>query len=134
MRGRLVTARTPNSNVDDDAERENGERRTENGERRVFILRVVYLMVAKSRARARPVVVVFRRPLGVERRVDHLLQLGARLALASFLEQDLSQEKMTDGAVLIVLQRGAQMRFRLLVAAAEQAGNPEIPASERAIG
>ena len=77
---------------------------------------------------------IFRAPFRGNRRVEHVLKLGARLGLASIVDVQLGEEVVRDGAVSVVLQRSLEVLFGLLVAAAEKAGNLEVPAAERAIG
>jgi hypothetical protein len=73
-------------------------------------------------------------PVGIERRVDHLLQLGDGFSLSIGVQQELGEEEMRGGAVRIVFQRFAEMLLRQFAAAAEQARHLEVPASERAVG
>src|SRR5262249_36267104 len=78
-------------------------------------------------------VFVFWRPLRIQRRVDRPLQRRARVLLLLLVDQRLAEKEEGCGALLVVGERLAQVFFRFLVAAAEQARHPEVPAAERAI-
>jgi hypothetical protein len=73
----------------------------------------------QERPGAGAVGVILGSPLGLEGCVEHSLERGTRFVLAAVGQQDLGEEKVSDGAFLIVGQRGSEMSFRLLVAAAE---------------
>ena len=77
---------------------------------------------------------ILRRPVRVERRVDDVLQRGARVGLAAHVLERLGEEEPARGALRVVGERLAQVLLRLLVAAAEQARHLVVPAAERAIG
>jgi hypothetical protein len=73
-------------------------------------------------------------PFGIERRIEHLLQLGASFPGSSLVEQQLGEEEVRGGAVRIVGQRLSQVRFGKPAAAAKEPRHLEIPAAERAVG
>ena len=84
----------------------------------------------QQRSRFLLVFPIFRRPLCVERRVDHRLQLRAGFTGAALVEQQLGEKEMTHGAVRVVFERGAQMLFGERLAAAESHRHFEVQAPE----
>ena len=92
------------------------------------------LMTFDPLRRPRLELTVLRRPLGIERRIDDALELGARLFVAAEGEQRFAQEEVGRGAVRVVRQGRAEVRFRLLLRPAEHARHPEVPPPECPVG
>src|SRR5262245_7199172 len=77
---------------------------------------------------------ILRRPIRVQRRSEHELQLALRVVLPVHLEIGFGQEVMCRGALGRVGQRLLEMLDRFVLAAAEEARDPQVPTSERAVG
>src|ERR1700730_4891093 len=64
---------------------------------------------------------IFRRPVGLEWRVEHLLQLRVSLVLAAVVKVQLGEKEVGRRAMRAVGERRAQVLFGELVAAADEA-------------
>jgi hypothetical protein len=78
-------------------------------------------------------ILILRRPLGIERRVEHLLQLGACVGLSPVIEHHFREKEVRRRAVRVVVQRLAQVSLGERATAAEQPRHLEVPSSEGAI-
>ena len=77
---------------------------------------------------------IFRRPLRVERRVEHLLQLGSRFSRPIIVDQQLGEEEVRGGAVVACTSATSRRCCSAsLWLPPEQTRHLEIPASQRAI-
>src|SRR5262245_34789293 len=78
-------------------------------------------------------VAILRRPLRVERSVENLLQLDPCVRLPVIVKEQLGEEEVRRGVVVVVLQRFAQMLLCKLVVAPKETRHFVVPASERTI-
>src|SRR5262245_29308913 len=78
-------------------------------------------------------IAILRRPLRVKRFVENPLQLEPCVSLPVIVDEQLGEKEVRSGAVVVVLQRLAQMLLRKLVVASKGTRHFVVPASQRAI-